>query len=328
MGVSSRAILSILSETSGDMDRLKIVHECVQHYEADPGGELAPVWLRGLFRFDAERAAETLAAGLTAGNDLTVRDRAIEMFASLFGDNDSISFEINDPAQRARVLDRLVRIAFAVVRPGDDQIHEGVHSVSTRDMAETARNSLLSMLLRTPGLEAQRVILSLAEETDFGHFPDRLRLLARHRAAEDAELLPFSPQDVADLEIRYEAPPRDRDGLFSVMMDRLDDLAHDICHHDYTDRRTLASITAEIEMQRTLALRIGTKANGAFLVARENEVADQKRTDIHLSAVRGNQKAVIEVKLAENWSLADFERALRDQLVGQYLTRVRPVACC
>lgn len=125
---------------------------------------------------------------------------------------------------------------------------------------------------------------------------------------------------VAALENCYEAPPHDRDGLFTVMLDRLDDLAHDLAHNDFTDRRTLRSITDEAEMQRTLAWRLDAKANGAYLVTREDEVADQKRTDIRLSAVRGNQKAVSEVKLADQrWALSDLERALRSQLVGQYL---------
>ena len=108
--------------------------------------------------------------------------------------------------------------------------------------------------------------------------------------------------------------------LFAVMMDRLDDLAYDLAHHDFSDRRTLQSIKEELEMQRTLAWRIKARANGAYVVTREDEVADEKRTDIRLSAVNGGHRAVVEVKIADNgWSLTDLERALRDQLAGRYL---------
>ena len=48
-------------------------------------------------------------------------------------------------------------------------------------------------------------------------------------------------------------------------------------------------------MQRTLALRIDAKANGAYTVTREEEAADERRTDIRLSAVDGGHKAVVEV---------------------------------
>jgi hypothetical protein len=206
------------------------------------------------------------------------------------------------------------------VRSEDDQTHEGSYSPNTRDRAEIARGFLLSRLLDTPGAEARRVILELAAESDFARFPDRLRLLARQRAAADAEFEAFDAPAIAVLEHRYEAPPRDRDGLFSIMIDRLDDLAYDLAHHDFTDRRTLRTINDEIDMQRTLAWRISNSAKGMFIVTREEEVADLKRTDIRLAAVGGDQKAVIEVKLADSrWSLADLERALRDQIVGQYL---------
>lgn len=64
-------------------------------------------------------------------------------------------------------------------------------------------------------------------------------------------------------------------------------------------------------------------------MTREPEIADQKRTDITLSAVQGEQKAVIEVKIAgRHWSLSDLEHALRNQLVGQYLRHAVSKAGC
>lgn len=213
----------------------------------------------------------------------------------------------------------LVQSAYAFIRQEDDGVHDGVYTPDTRDYAERARSSLLSALLDTPGPEARQAILKLAAEPNFAHFPDRLRLLARGRAATDAEFAPYSPDAINHMESRYEAPPHDRDTLFDVMTDRLEDLAHDISHHDFTDRRTLRTISEETEMQRTLSLRIEAKANGAYIVTREEEVADRKRTDIRLCAVRRGSKGVIEVKLADKWTLTDFERALRNQLVGQYL---------
>lgn len=313
-------VLRILDGTSGNPDRQAIAKECARRYVASPNGPLALVWLRGVFRFDAERGTQVLTEELTATDDADTRARAIAAFASLFGERDTVLFGIEDPARRAHALGQLVRIAYAFIRREDDQPHDGIYTPDTRDNAESARNFLLSSLLDTPGPEARRVILELAGEPDFAHFSDRLRFLARQRTAGDAEFAPFDAVAVAALENCYEAPPHDRDGLFTVMLDRLDDLAHDLAHNDFTDRRTLRSITDEAEMQRTLAWRLDAKANGAYLVTREDEVADQKRTDIRLSAVRGNQKAVSEVKLADQrWALSDLERALRSQLVGQYL---------
>lgn len=322
-------MLRILDETSAGQFRTKIASECDARYTADPEGPLALVWLRSLFRFDSERGTQALEISLAAIDDPGRAARAIEALAALFGDRENVPLDIADPSTRAVILGRLVRCAYKYVRREDDQKHEGVYSPNTRDHAETARNFLLSALLDTPGPEARRVLLELAAEPLFAHFPDRLRLLARQRAASDAEFEPFSPTDIVALETRLEAPPHDRDGLFSVMVDRLDDLAHDIAHDDLTDRRTLRTIRDESEMQRTLARRLKEMAKGAYVVTREDELADVKRTDIRLAAVRGNQKAAIEVKIADTrWSLTDLERALRNQLVGQYLRHESSKAGC
>ena len=314
------SVLRILSEVTDGADRMAIAQECAERYEANPLGPVALVWLRGLFQFDAVWGAQVLIQEFEGGNDASSGDRAIETFAALVGNERSaIGFEIEDPAQRARLLGSLVRYAYAFVRREDDQIHEGVYTPNTRDHAETARHFLLSMLLDTPGPDAWRVLLELADEDDFAHQADRLRLQARQRAAVDAEFPPFDPADVIALDTRHEAPPRDRDGLFSVMMDRLVDLEHDLSHHDFTIRSTLRDIRKEPEIQPFLARWFLDRANGAYVVTREDQVADGKHPDIRLSFVNGDLKAVVEVKIADNWTLIDLERALRNQLTAQYL---------
>lgn len=321
-------VLHILGDTSSETDRAAIVEECVSRYEDDPSGTLSLTWLKGLFRLDAERGTQVLVAGLGDSNDSSTRERTIASFAALFGGHDGVVFEISDPARRAHALGQLVRCAYACIRPENDADHEGVYSPDTRDKAENARSFLLSKLLDTPGPEARRIVLVLAAEDDFADFSDRLRLLAQQRTAADAEFEAFSPEDVLTLERRYAAPPHDRDGLFAVMMDRLSDLADHLANDDFTTRRTLQNITQEEEMQQNLAERLDMRANGAYRVTREEEVADRKETDIRLLAVKGNQKAVVEVKITAKWSGPDLEKALRDQLVGQYLRDANCKAGC
>ena len=146
--------------------------------------------------------------------------------------------------------------------------------------------------------------------------------------ATDAEFPLFEAEDVIALESRYEASPQDRDGLFDVMIDRLDDLQYDLARHDFSDRRTVQRIDAESEMQRTLARRIREKANGTYIVTREEEVADGKRTDIRLLTTNGNQKTVIEVKIVDHWTLKQLEEALQEQLMGKYLRHANCKAGC
>lgn len=313
-------VLKILADANTGSDREAVAQECAMRYSCDPSGSLALVWLKGLFSFDPGQGAQALVDTLSDRNDPDTCRRAINTFAALFDGPDSVRLEVPDPAQLACLLGQLVRCAYTFIRPEDDQVHEGIFSPDTRDNAQRARSLLLSHLLGTPGPEAHRTVLALADDDEFVHMRDRLRLLARRRTAADAEFDPFSPEAVADLESRYEIPPNDMNSLFSVMIDRLEDLAHDLAHDDFSDRRTVQRITEEREMQRTIAWRLNERANEAYTVTREEEVADGKCPDIRLSAIGVDHRVAIEVKIADNdWSLTDLEQALRGQLVGQYM---------
>ena len=321
-------VFRVLNESEDTAVREAVAQECVNRCEADPVGTLSLAWLRGLFRFDPVRGTKILIDTLAGGNDAESRERANKAFASLFGGRDVVGFQIAKPAQRARVLGQLVRCAYSFISPRDDRYHADVYTLDLRDDAQNARNFLLSGLLDTPGPEAVSVILALADEEDFAQVSDRLRLRARQRAAADAEFTPFDPDAVVAIEKQFEVSPHDRDGLFAVMMERLGDLAYDVAHHDFTDRQTLGSITEEREMQRTLAWRIKERAKCAYKVALEEEVADQKRPDIRLLAVNGDQKAAIELKIADHWSFTKLESALQHQLVERYLRDVNCKAGC
>ena len=313
--------LRVLEEADEPGMRQTIAEECASRYRDDPNAPLAVVWLKGLFRFGPAPGAKLLADEFEGNSDPAIRKRAIETFAFVFGEDEPVDFPVSDRVQHARLLGRLVRLAHAFIRPEDDQVHEGVYSPDTRDHAERARSTLFQWLCNTPGTEARLALLDLAERNEFADLRDRLRLIARQRAATDAEFTPFDSRAVVALGERYEMPPNDGNGLFAIMMDRLDDLAHDLAHDDFSDRRTVRSINDEHEIQRTLSRRIKDMAKGAYRVMREDEVADAKRPDIRLATVGGvDRKVVLEVKIADKgWSLADLEHALRTQLAGQYL---------
>lgn len=324
-------VIDILVEVTAGQDREAVAFICQKRFEAEPAAPLALVWLQGLFRFNPEQGSQSIEmtlSPLVGGSKAALGET---FFAGLFGSRNTGLLEITDPTKRAECLGKLVRLAYAFIRREDDQIHEsGSFTPNTRDDAETARNFLLNLLRETPGPDAFRIINELAVEADFGHFSDRLLILARQRAANDAEFSAYPVKAIQEMGKRNEIPPHDRDGLFEVMIDRLEDLTHDIAHDDFSDRRTLRTITEEAEMQRTLAMRLNYKSNGVYLVARENEVADGKKTDIQLSAVTGHQKATIEIKLAsrDRWTLTDFKIALKNQLLGQYLRHDHCKAGC
>ena len=310
-------LLRILAVTKNDSDRRKIACECFRRYGADSDGPLATIWLRGLFQSDPQRGVDALIGTLGDNSVPSDRTRAVKMFAALFGGVDPVQPVVEDQTECARMLGKLVRGAYAFVRREED--NEAYRS-DLRDDAKTARIFLLSRLLETLGPEANRVLLELADEEDFAHFPDRLRMLVRRKAAVEGDLSSFVPKDIVRLETKLEAPARDAEGLFSVMTDRLSDMAHDLRHYEFSERRMFQAISEESQMRGTLAKRLEKEANGIYKVTQEEEVVDQKRTDIRLLSTTGNHKAVIEIKIADKKrSLRDLEKALRNQLAGQYL---------
>ena len=311
-------LLAVLEAGSPPEDRANLVAICERHFRNRPGGRLSLVWLRALFRLDPERAMARLEEDLSSLDEAAGTARVVEVFAALGGFETTESIFSGIEPLPASVLDRLVRLAFRHVREEDDHWHVGFFTPDRRDRAQDARRALLKALIATPGPEACGILLRLAEDPSFSHLSDRLKMHARQRAAEDAEFTAWTPSDIGTLDASLEAHPKDRNSLFSLMMDRLDDLQHDLAHGDFSDRRTLRTIKAEAEMQRTLAARLRERARECYTVARETEVADRKEPDILLT-VGNDLQAVIEIKIADSWTVTDLEKALSDQLVGQYL---------
>ena len=317
-------VLRVLEATNIDKEREAVVQECAKRYESNPSDISALMWLRALFEFNPLSGTRVLLESLADSDDLGTCERAVSTFAALFGGHNRVTFEIVDHAQQVHVLEQLVRCAYTFIGREDDNVRRGTYTPNTRDDAESARSYLLSSLLDTPGPETHSAVMTLADEDIFSHSSDRLKFLAKERAANDAEFSPYNPEEVIDLENRHEAPPQDRDSLFNLMMDRLEDLADYYAHGDFSNRRTIQNISEEAEMQRTLAGRLEDKANGAYVVTREDEVADRKRTDIRLLTNKGNQKAVIEVKIADKrWTLSQLERSAPYPIGREVLARCK-----
>jgi len=308
-------VIGILGDTLADQERVTAAATCKAKFVHNPSGPLALLWLKGFVRFAPEEGSAVIVELLSlpkmqcwhrAGAILSSIDRPV--LASM------------ESEKRAEMLGVLVSAAYRYVPVAEDQEHEGIYAPDDRDRAQETREFLLGSLLETSGAEAQCVVRDLAKEPLFDDLSDRLVYLARRRAASDAEGIALSADDIIHLETGLDAPPQDRQSFFDLMTERIDDLAEELANDDFTDRRTLRTIRDESEMQRTLARRLREKAKEAYKVTREEEVADRKRTDIRLVATRGEQRAVIEVKIADDrWSLRELELALRDQLVGQYL---------
>lgn len=298
-----------------------------RRFSANPVAGNAGMWLKALASCDLRRAVLAMRKGLRRVPQANRAERGVEWFGILFGDRghngDSVSLDAD-----ADLLLELTVLAYECVRREDDIEHDGPYSPGPRDEAETARNRLLGAIIGQPGVTAYHALLALADEPLFAHMKDRLRLMARQRASTDSEPIALSPKEVRTWEARYETPPKNRDELFQVMLDRLDDIRHDILHHDFNDRGDLEKITREEDMQPKLAKKFEDAARGQFHVTREEEVGGKKETDVRLLASASPDKAVIEIKIGDNCSLAELITAVDDQLIKKYLRHNSCTAGC
>lgn len=305
------------------VDRSQLLDLARRRLAADPGSPFVLLWLMLLLSNASVEAIDTLEHVAETLDPQARYQLSVNLFAA-FSDRRSARFcpDLSDPRFTPSLLLRLVRLAYAEIRLVDDidRTGTGAYSPTARDEAQHGRSAVLGALLARTGPEAWAVKQAMRADPLFAHFKDRLDQLAREKAASEAEGPAHSDSDIAQVEAHGEAPPADRNGMFRLMTVRLSDLQHDIAAHEFSERPILLGIALEKHMQVWFAKRLQERENGAYRVDREALVVNDKETDIRLLSVRSNAQAVIEMKLAnKGYTILDLEKALAEQLVGQYM---------
>jgi hypothetical protein len=307
-------LLSIITQL--DRADVALTDEYERRFRLDP--EQGSVWLQALAACDLPRAVQVMRSALADLSEDRSRTCGIAWIGALFDPDRHTRISVPLDADAALLLE-LTRIAYELVRREDDVHHIGIYTPDERDDAERARNRILSVLVELPGVDAYDGLLKLAEQPLFAHISDRLRQQAHERAAADSEPEPTTVANVAAIDARLETPPQTRDALFETMQARLDDIDFDLQNHDFDERPALRLIENESAMQPLLARKLQDAARGAYVVSREEEVAERKETDVRLAATEFNGRAVIEIKLGDNWSVNQLEEAISTQLLEKYL---------
>jgi len=276
------------------------------------------VWLPVLMRLDPATATVCLVKAMD-GKRIAKLGPGAKWIGLLFGDRrGEMQINLHAPEFTPPLLLNLVRIAYQHVRPDDDTIHERVYTPDARDHAQDARNALLNALLNTKGPEGWAVKLELAEDALFAHFRDRALFLAREKAAEEADGIALSENEVVALNRNGEASPNSRDDMFAILVDRLDDL-EDILLQDDSPREAWAGIREEKLMRRAIARELRSTSNHTYTIDQEGVTADEKETDIRLRASTSDQQAVIELKLGDGRTGRDLRDTIKQQLVTKYM---------
>jgi hypothetical protein len=223
---------------------------------------------------------------------------------------------------RPDVLERMIRVVYAHVRPEEDGEHERRYSPDVRDRAQEFREWMLQFLAKQPGEGAQAALQALATDLEPVHVRRWIRKLAEQQAAKAVEYSPWTPSGVAEFGAVHGKAPTSADELFEITVDRLEDIKEAVERSDFSDRALFTPRMLERPIQRWLAGRLERESRGRYTVIREEEVDRRDETDIRLhNPVAGI--VTIEVKPVDSqtgrYTLNELVGALEEQLVGQYL---------
>ncbi len=291
-------------------------------FAAAPSQAKAIPFLVALYDLDASAAINALDARLTTLDSAAQTKFMVGVLSSLFNRWDSSRYDMTKVS--LETLERLVQCAYRTVRYSDDNVHPSgkAYSPDDRDDAESARSALLKTLVDTAGPASYAAILRVAQIPGMELGASRFKRLARERAELDSEHLQWPPGELYAFEQTFEIAPANPIDLQNLASRRIRNISFDLVNRDFEQGgRVLAGLKSEREVQYWVAERLERDAGRSYSVEREPEVASQKKPDIRIisKAPTSNSKVQVEIKVVDDLSLSELQKALEVQLIGQYL---------
>jgi hypothetical protein len=142
----------------------------------------------------------------------------------------------------AEALARLIPIAFAYVRRGEDLEHETAFSPGRRDHAQDMRDRLVAWLSSLPPQESLPQLRKLAAKPELGEIRDYLLHSVGERITADPGCAPWSPEAVVQWTQRFVREPSDSYELFHAVADVLEDIKDHAERGDHSNKELLRSM--------------------------------------------------------------------------------------
>ncbi len=309
-------VVDVLVKHGDNATRQHLRDTAEQRLKEDIPNSVAYVWLPVLMRLDASAGIDALERRL-AHIAPAARSEGVNLIATLFGDR-SDAIYLGAPLFTPAALLRLLRLSYQHVQRADDVEHDGVYSPDARDDAERGRNEIVNALLKSPGDEGWAAKLAMGEDPLCADFRDRIIAVAEEQWAEEVDATALDDAQAVALDKTGEAAPLTGPAMFSVMVDRLEDI-DDLLLRDMSPREAWAAITEEKVMRREVAREMKNLAHGLYTVDQEAVTADEKETDVRLRSTGSPFEATIELKLADGRTARDLRDTLKNQLVTKYM---------
>lgn len=190
----------------------------------------------------------------------------------------------------------------------------------SRDELIRIRRSLLRALTDVPGESGFSLLLGLNTDMRFQSVKGFLARRTESRRISAAEPKAWTARETSQFNARFTIEPADGQSLFEYTVRQLHNIGDDLANGDVSAARLIASAPDESAVQSWLAQELRLRMKGVASIVREEEVHGRKRPDIRVHRPNVSGPVSIEIKIADRYSsLATFKRALRSQLVGQYM---------
>ena len=318
--VALRPLLPIIMRCLPEEDKGDFYALALDRFQSVDDPQVSAQYLGAAYAINAQGATDALIAKLDRIGGAEKTALVERVLPQIFGSRWSRSEPTATPLDLA-TLERLVLLAYRVVRIEEDRdrANKGVYSPDERDEAQEARSAAFKALVSTPGAATFEAIMRLIDTPQFPVPAPRLRALAYDRAAEDAEQTAWMANEALQIEQQFERPPVTGRELQLVALQRLEDLQHDLIHGDFQQGTTLCALPDEPAVQNWLADRLRHVQGTAYSIEREPHVAEEKEPDLRFRGKASDASVATEIKVTESWTLLQLEKALVNQLCGQYL---------
>ena len=302
-------------------DRNRLLLLALDRFGKEPVPAIKACYMGVAFAIDQESSIAALESEMAKLPKNEQAALAQAVLPKIFGDDWSRG-QVSTESISTPLLERLVHLAYRTIRVEDDNDHANgkVYSPDFRDHAQTARSKAFNALVTRGGRGTFDAINRMVTSPDFPLDKRHLKRLIKESAANDVESAAWSSMEIVGFEADFCTVPRTAKDLQRVVVSRLDDLQNELIHGDFNQGLTLAGLIGERAIQNWVADRLRIKQGRSYSVEREAHVFAEKEPDIRLRTRYSDANVPIEIKAtSSDWTLQDYEKALTEQLIGQYL---------
>ena len=144
--------------------------------------------------------------------------------------------------------------------------------------------------------------------------------ITEHASLDAAQAANRTPEQLKSIASPFLSAPCTEAQLYEQVIARLEDIRKNLEEGPFSERSLFFAGMPEKSLQLWLAAKFRETQNRRFDVHREEEVDDDKKTDIQLSCPAGNVCVEIKpVDAGRGYSANSLVATLRNQIVGQYL---------